>query len=339
MDAPSDAVDFEPAAAAVLDRLPDARQRQRGRGRRAGGVPALPPRARRGRGDRVAEGVPVRRVDPAAHRPPALGAGAPRDLRRRVAARAAADRRRRPDPARRAPSRPTRCRWRSCSLLERLSPVERAVFLLHDVFGYDYDEIAGDRRQERGQLPPARRCARGGTSHEQPAALRGVARASASELAARFFAAVGEGDIDGLVELLAADVVVYGDGGGKRRRGRADRRPRPRRPAAGRPRPADRASSASRCAPAEVNGQPGALCATPTGADQRLRARHRRRRGADRPLGHQPGQAAPPRPAGRRRGLLRGRTRRLVSCAPSGAQTAQAEFRFRGTGPRRACRS
>lgn len=104
--------------------------------------------------------------------------------------------------------------------LESLTPVERAVFLLHDVFDYGYDEIAeivGKSRENCRQLAlrsrrhvEARR-PRFETSREQREAL-----------AARFFEAIREGDLDGLVTLLAEDAVATGDGGGK---GQARRTP------------------------------------------------------------------------------------------------------------------
>jgi RNA polymerase sigma-70 factor, ECF subfamily len=97
-------------------------------------------------------------------------------------------------------------------LLERLSPVERAVFLLHDVFDYGYDEIAqivGKSEDNCRQL--AVRARRHMDEHKPRFE---ASRQQREELADRFFQAVGEGDMDGLVKLLAADVVVYGDGGG-----------------------------------------------------------------------------------------------------------------------------
>jgi RNA polymerase sigma-70 factor (ECF subfamily) len=98
-------------------------------------------------------------------------------------------------------------------LLERLSPVERAVFLLHDVFGYGYDEIATIVDKSEANC---RQLAHRARRHVQSDRPRFEPSPQArDELAARFFAAVTDGDLDGLVELLAADVTVYGDGGGK----------------------------------------------------------------------------------------------------------------------------
>ena len=98
-------------------------------------------------------------------------------------------------------------------LLERLTPVERAVFLLHDVFDYGYDEISrivGKSEDNCRQLASrARRHIRA----EKPRFE--ASRREREQLAHRFFAAVGDGDLDALVEMLAADAVVYGDGGGK----------------------------------------------------------------------------------------------------------------------------
>jgi RNA polymerase sigma-70 factor, ECF subfamily len=97
--------------------------------------------------------------------------------------------------------------------LESLTPVERAVFLLHDVFDYGYDEIAeivGKSRENCRQL--ALRARR----HVE--ARRGrfeASREQRQKLAARFFEAVRDGDLDGLVTLLAEDAVAVGDGGGK----------------------------------------------------------------------------------------------------------------------------
>jgi RNA polymerase sigma-70 factor (ECF subfamily) len=98
-------------------------------------------------------------------------------------------------------------------LLESLSPVERAVFLLREVFEYDYDEIAkvvGKSEDNCRQL--ALRARR----HVEARKPRFEAsRRRREELSRRFFEAAERGDIAGLLELLAADVVAYGDGGGK----------------------------------------------------------------------------------------------------------------------------
>lgn len=98
-------------------------------------------------------------------------------------------------------------------LLERLSPVERAVFLLHDVFGYGFGEIAEIVGRSEANCRQLARRARKHVQSERP--RFDVSRQARDELAAQFFAAVQSGDVDGLVEMLAADVVVYGDGGGK----------------------------------------------------------------------------------------------------------------------------
>ncbi len=98
-------------------------------------------------------------------------------------------------------------------LLEQLNPVERAVFLLHDVFDYGYDEIArivGKSEDNCRQLAVR---ARRRIEAEKPRFE--ATPAQHEQLAARFFDAVGDGDLESLVELLAADVAVYGDGGGK----------------------------------------------------------------------------------------------------------------------------
>ncbi|HEX5012855.1 MAG TPA: RNA polymerase sigma-70 factor [Candidatus Limnocylindrales bacterium] len=98
-------------------------------------------------------------------------------------------------------------------LLERLTPVERAVFLLHDVFDYSFDEVGRIVHKSpdncRQQAVRARRfIADNRPRFDADAKER-------DELLNRFFAAAQTGDVDGLIEVLAEDAIVYGDGGGK----------------------------------------------------------------------------------------------------------------------------
>jgi RNA polymerase sigma-70 factor (ECF subfamily) len=98
-------------------------------------------------------------------------------------------------------------------LLERLSPLERAVFVLREVFGFGFAEIApAVGRSEAACRQLAARARR----HMDAGRPRFEAdRRERERLAARFFSALREGDIDNLRELLAADVQLVGDGGGK----------------------------------------------------------------------------------------------------------------------------
>ena len=98
-------------------------------------------------------------------------------------------------------------------VLERLSPVERAVFLLHDVFAFDYDEIAAIIGKSAANCRQLASRARRHVESEKP--RYAASRREREELAARFFAAMSGGSVDELVAMLAEDVVVYGDGGGK----------------------------------------------------------------------------------------------------------------------------
>ena len=96
-------------------------------------------------------------------------------------------------------------------VLETLTPLERAAFLLHDVFGYDYGEISavvGRSQASCRQLASrARRRVHDGKPRFE------ASREQRDRLAARFFAACQGRDMDGLVGLLAADAAFYGDGG------------------------------------------------------------------------------------------------------------------------------
>jgi RNA polymerase sigma-70 factor (ECF subfamily) len=98
-------------------------------------------------------------------------------------------------------------------LLERLSPLERAVFVLRDVFGFGFPEIASAVGRSE---PACRQLAVRARRHMDAGRPRFEAdRREREELAARFFGAVRDGDIEGLRELLAADVQLVGDAGGK----------------------------------------------------------------------------------------------------------------------------
>jgi RNA polymerase sigma-70 factor, ECF subfamily len=98
-------------------------------------------------------------------------------------------------------------------LLERLSPVERAVFLLRDVFDFGFDEIADIVGKSEDNCRQIAVRARRHVQDQKPRFE--ASRKRRDELAQRFFEAVGGGKTDQLVDLLAADVVVYTDGGGK----------------------------------------------------------------------------------------------------------------------------
>ncbi|MGW7451807.1 RNA polymerase sigma-70 factor [Streptomyces sp. NPDC054787] len=142
-------------------------------------------------------------------------------------------------------------------LLERLSPLERAVFLLRDVFAFGFDEVAtAVGRSEaacRQLLVRARRHMEAGRPRFE------ADRRERQELAARFFDALRDGDVDGLQNLLAADVQMVGDGGGKA--------PQLARAVVGAQKVARLLGSAFpwllridvTFEPHEINGQPGAL--------------------------------------------------------------------------------
>jgi RNA polymerase sigma-70 factor (ECF subfamily) len=98
-------------------------------------------------------------------------------------------------------------------LLERLTPVERAVFLLHDVFDYGFEEVGRIVRKSPATCRQHAVRARRFIAENQP--RFDASEAERDELLGRFFAAAQEGDVDGLIEVLAEDAIVYGDGGGK----------------------------------------------------------------------------------------------------------------------------
>jgi RNA polymerase sigma-70 factor (ECF subfamily) len=150
-------------------------------------------------------------------------------------------------------------------LLETLTPVERAVFLLREVFEYGYDEIAEIVGKSEANCRQILTRARRRVDEGKPRFA--ADRRQQEELARRFLEAFEEGNVDGLVELLAADAVFVGDGGGK---GRGISRPVYGREDVTRLLvsflPRYRSASAT-VRLGEVNGQPGALFFD---ADERL---------------------------------------------------------------------
>jgi RNA polymerase sigma-70 factor (ECF subfamily) len=148
-------------------------------------------------------------------------------------------------------------------LLEKLSPVERAVFLLREVFDYPYDEVA----RIVGRSPAnCRQILVRAHAHMQEGRKRfDVSREERDEVARRFLAAWENGDTDGLVELLAPDATLYGDGGGKA--------PAIAKPLVGAVRVAKALVGWGRMTfaqgytyrPASVNGEPGAVFYDPEG--------------------------------------------------------------------------
>lgn len=142
-------------------------------------------------------------------------------------------------------------------LLERLSPLERAVFLLREVFDYGYDEIGAIVEKSEANCRQAFSRARKHVDAGKPRFE--VSGERQEQLASSFLAAVQQGEVDRLIGYLAEDVVFYGDGGGKGR---------------GLPKPVFGAgnvarllvgffegyrSIGARLTPAPINGQPGVL--------------------------------------------------------------------------------
>jgi RNA polymerase sigma-70 factor (ECF subfamily) len=98
-------------------------------------------------------------------------------------------------------------------LLERLSPEQRAVLVLHDLFDYGYGEIAEMVGKKEDNVRQIAARARHHVARQRPRFQ--TTRAQRDELARHFFAAAERGDIAGLEALLAHDVEMTGDGGGK----------------------------------------------------------------------------------------------------------------------------
>lgn len=139
-------------------------------------------------------------------------------------------------------------------LLESLSPLERAVFLLRRVFEFEYAEIADV--VGRSEAACRQLASRAGRHLGEGASRFRAERARGSELASRFLAACASGDLEGLLSLLTEDATAIADGGGKARAAG--------RPIVGKMSVATYMIGISKMAtyisgvlPAAVNGQPG----------------------------------------------------------------------------------
>lgn len=150
------------------------------------------------------------------------------------------------------------------TVLETLSPEERAVFLLREVFDYPHERIAAVLDKSPGAVRQLAVRARRHVSARQPRFES--SREQRERLAASFFDAFEDGDLEGLEGVLAADVSLHGDGGGKvPALGRAlHGRSRVARTMLGFRRAGKRFGGVT-IRRAEVNGEPGALSFGPEG--------------------------------------------------------------------------
>ncbi len=142
--------------------------------------------------------------------------------------------------------------------LERLSPLERAAYLLHDIFGLGYDRIAQtlDRAEPTCRQLTAR--ARDHIRHARPRFP--IPAEEGAKLTAAFFTAAWDGDADELERLLAEDVILHADGGGKKAAALVPivGRDRVKRFFLGLAKKPNR-SGYQRVEPAQLNGQPGLI--------------------------------------------------------------------------------
>jgi RNA polymerase sigma-70 factor, ECF subfamily len=146
--------------------------------------------------------------------------------------------------------------------LERLNPVERAVFLLRDVFDFDYGEIAETIGKEQANCRQIARRARARVG--EPVSRYRATRAAEDELLRAFEAAAESGDVEQLAGLLARDAVLWTDGGGRVKAARkpvygAEKIARLLTSIAG------REPTGTRRRPVRVNGDPGLRTDTATG--------------------------------------------------------------------------
>jgi RNA polymerase sigma-70 factor (TIGR02957 family) len=149
-------------------------------------------------------------------------------------------------------------------LLESLSPEQRAVFLLREVFEYPYEQIAAIVGKSEGATRQLAVRARRHVDEGRPRFE--ASREQSKDMARRFLAATEAGDLERLEALLAEDVVLHGDGGGKA--------PALAEPLFGRRRVARTLATWARQArrfggvtvrSTEINGQPGAMFLDPSG--------------------------------------------------------------------------
>jgi RNA polymerase sigma-70 factor (ECF subfamily) len=149
------------------------------------------------------------------------------------------------------------------AVLERLSPVERAVFLLREVFDYGFEEIARIVEKSEANCRQLLVRARRHVDAERPRFP--VSPERREELTDRFLAACTSGDVEGLTAMLAADAAAYTDGGGKARaasKAVVGARAVARFMAL----IASRAEEGVEVRAAEINGQPGRLLVDAAGA-------------------------------------------------------------------------
>lgn len=116
------------------------------------------------------------------------------------------------DPARRVETAEA-LSYAFLAVLERLTPEQRAVFLLREVFDYPYTEIAEVLGRSEAAARQLAVRARRQVAQARPRFQ--TSREQRERLAQSFFAATGNGDVDGLEKLLAGEVELHGDGGGK----------------------------------------------------------------------------------------------------------------------------
>ena len=137
-------------------------------------------------------------------------------------------------------------------VLETLTPAERAVFVLREVFDLDYDEIAGAVGKSQAAVRQIAHRARAHVAARRPHAV--VSPAETRDALEAFQRAVETGDLQGLLDILAPDVVFLGDGGGVKQAALA--------PVAGADTVAQilgRIAAAASLQPAQVNGYPALI--------------------------------------------------------------------------------